>query len=63
MPPSIAGNRHLSLAVTLGEATAAAVADHTGLGYSTVTPKLRAWETTGHSRLAAKTLKVRTDQP
>ncbi len=31
----------------LGEATAAAVADKAGLGYSTATAKLRAWEQTG----------------
>ncbi|MEV4481832.1 MarR family winged helix-turn-helix transcriptional regulator [Micromonospora coxensis] len=31
----------------LGEATAGAVAEHAGLGYSTVTAKLRAWEQTG----------------
>ncbi|MDZ5447270.1 MarR family transcriptional regulator [Micromonospora sp. 4G57] len=31
----------------LGEATAAAVAEHAGLGYSTATAKLRAWEQIG----------------
>ncbi|WP_377522255.1 MarR family transcriptional regulator [Micromonospora mangrovi] len=31
----------------LGEASAAAVATHAGLGYSTATAKLRAWEQTG----------------
>ncbi|MCX5122001.1 MarR family transcriptional regulator [Micromonospora sp. NBC_00362] len=31
----------------LGDATAAAVAEHSGLGYSTTTGKLRAWEQTG----------------
>ncbi|SBT65656.1 hypothetical protein GA0070622_2657 [Micromonospora sediminicola] len=33
----------------LGEATATAVAEHAGLGYSTATAKLRAWEKTGHA--------------
>ncbi|MGW3607817.1 MarR family transcriptional regulator [Micromonospora sp. NPDC005161] len=33
----------------LGEATAAAVAEHAGLGYSTTTPKLRAWEGSGQA--------------
>ncbi|MCX4387313.1 MarR family transcriptional regulator [Micromonospora peucetia] len=33
----------------LGEATAAAVAEHAGLGYSTATAKLRAWEQTGQA--------------
>ncbi|MEH0985882.1 MarR family winged helix-turn-helix transcriptional regulator [Micromonospora sp. CPCC 205556] len=31
----------------LGEATAAQVAEHAGLAYSTTTPKLRAWEGSG----------------
>lgn len=33
----------------LGEATATAVAEHAGLGYSTATAKLRAWEKTGQA--------------
>ncbi|WP_435124422.1 MarR family transcriptional regulator [Micromonospora tulbaghiae] len=33
----------------LGDATAAAVAEHAGLGYSTATAKLRAWEQTGQA--------------
>ncbi|MBM0255850.1 MarR family winged helix-turn-helix transcriptional regulator [Micromonospora sp. 4G55] len=33
----------------LGEATATAVAEHAGLGYSTATAKLRAWEQTGQA--------------
>ncbi|WP_146167968.1 MarR family winged helix-turn-helix transcriptional regulator, partial [Micromonospora sp. MH33] len=33
----------------LGEATATAVAEHAGLGYSTATAKLRAWEKTGQT--------------
>ncbi|WP_146167969.1 MarR family winged helix-turn-helix transcriptional regulator, partial [Micromonospora sp. MH33] len=33
----------------LGEATAMAVAEHAGLGYSTATAKLRAWEKTGQA--------------
>ncbi|MEO3780482.1 MarR family transcriptional regulator [Micromonospora sp. B11E3] len=39
----------------LGEATAAAVADKAGLGYSTATAKLRAWEQTGQAE------RLRTD--
>nr|WP_296073290.1 MarR family transcriptional regulator [uncultured Actinoplanes sp.] len=39
----------LAALADLGEATAAAVASHTDLAYSTVTPKLRAWETSGHA--------------
>ncbi|MEV0811350.1 MarR family transcriptional regulator [Micromonospora sp. NPDC050200] len=37
----------LAALAELGEATAAAVAEHAGLGYSTTTPKLRAWEGSG----------------
>ncbi|WP_422733862.1 MarR family transcriptional regulator [Micromonospora sp. WMMD558] len=33
----------------LGEATAGEVAEHAGLGYSTTTAKLRAWEQTGQA--------------
>ncbi|MGQ5261049.1 MarR family transcriptional regulator [Micromonospora sp. ZYX-F-536] len=37
----------LAALAELGEATATAVAEHAGLGYSTTTPKLRAWEGSG----------------
>ncbi|MGK5680192.1 MarR family transcriptional regulator [Actinoplanes sp. URMC 104] len=39
----------LAALADLGEATAATVAEYTQLGYSTVTPKLRAWEASGHA--------------
>lgn len=39
--------RVLGALAELGEATAAAVAERAGLGYSTTTPKLRAWENSG----------------
>jgi hypothetical protein len=39
----------LTAIADLGEATAAAIAQHAGLGYSTVAPKLRAWENSGHA--------------
>lgn len=39
----------LAALAELGEATAAAVAEHAGLGYSTTTPKLRAWEGSGQA--------------
>jgi hypothetical protein len=41
--------RVLAAIAELGEATAAAIAEHAGLGYSTVTPKLRTWENTGQA--------------
>jgi hypothetical protein len=41
--------RVLAAIAELGDATAAAIAEHAGLGYSTVTPKLRTWENTGHA--------------
>ncbi|WP_428962984.1 single stranded DNA-binding domain-containing protein [Micromonospora fluostatini] len=39
----------LAALAELGEATAAAVAERAGLGYSTTTPKLRAWEESGQA--------------
>jgi hypothetical protein len=39
----------LAALADLGEATAAAVAEKAGLGYSTTTPKLRAWEESGQA--------------
>jgi hypothetical protein len=45
----------LAALAELGEATAADVAEHAGLGYSTTTPKLRAWEDSGQAE------RVRTD--
>jgi len=47
--------RVLAALAALGEATAAAIADKAQLGYSTTTPKLRAWENTGQAE------RVRTD--
>lgn len=47
-PPNSAF-RVLAAIADLGEATAAAIADEAGLGYSTVTPKLRAWEAAGQA--------------
>lgn len=41
--------RVLAALAELGETTAAAIAEHVGLGYSTVTPKLRTWENTGQA--------------
>ncbi|QOC94378.1 MarR family transcriptional regulator [Micromonospora craniellae] len=45
--PAHAMFKVLAALADLGEATAAAVADTAGLGYSTATAKLRAWESTG----------------
>ncbi|PWR06803.1 hypothetical protein DKT69_36095 [Micromonospora sicca] len=45
----------LAALAELGEATAAAVAEHTELGYSTTTSKLRAWEGAGQAE------RMRTD--
>lgn len=39
----------LAALAELGETTAAAIAEHAGLGYSTTTPKLRAWEGSGQA--------------
>ncbi|HEX8343563.1 MAG TPA: MarR family transcriptional regulator [Actinoplanes sp.] len=39
----------LAALTELGEATAAALAQHAGIGYSTTTPKLRALEADGHA--------------
>jgi len=47
--PAHSAIRVLAAIADLTEATAAAIAEHAGLGYSTVTPKLRAWETSGHA--------------
>ncbi|WP_319461462.1 MarR family transcriptional regulator [Micromonospora sp. RTP1Z1] len=41
--------RVLAALAELGEATTAAVAEHAGIGYSTTTPKLRAWEESGQA--------------
>ncbi|RNH99678.1 MarR family transcriptional regulator [Micromonospora aurantiaca] len=47
--PAHAMFKVLAALAELGEDTAAAVADKAGLGYSTATAKLRAWETTGQA--------------
>ncbi|MEU5554124.1 MarR family transcriptional regulator [Micromonospora sp. NPDC047793] len=47
--PAHAMFKVLAALADLGEATAAAVADTAGLGYSTATAKLRAWESTGQA--------------
>jgi hypothetical protein len=47
--PANSAFRVLAAIADLGEATAAAIAEKAGLGYSTVTPKLRAWENTGQA--------------
>jgi hypothetical protein len=47
--PAHSAFRVLAALADLGEATTAAIAEHAGLGYSTVTPKLRAWENSGHA--------------
>jgi hypothetical protein len=41
--------RVLAALAELGAANAAAITDRAELGYSTVTPKLRAWEASGHA--------------
>ncbi|MFF4893390.1 MarR family transcriptional regulator [Micromonospora chersina] len=48
-PPSHSAFKVLAALAELGRATAAEVAEHTGLGYSTTTPKLRAWEGSGQA--------------
>ncbi|WP_212992218.1 hypothetical protein [Actinoplanes auranticolor] len=48
--PAHSAFRVLAALADLREATAAAIAQHAGLAYSTVTPKLRAWETSGHAQ-------------
>jgi hypothetical protein len=48
-PPAHSAIRVLAALAELGEATAAAVAEKAGLGYSTTTPKLRAWEDSGQA--------------
>jgi hypothetical protein len=48
-PPAHSTIRVLAALAELGEATAAAVADHAALGYSTTTTKLRAWEESGQA--------------
>ena len=58
--PAHTAFRVLAALADLGEATAAAIADHTRLGYSTVTPKLRAWETSGHAEKHRHTLTNQT---
>ncbi|WP_026301671.1 MarR family winged helix-turn-helix transcriptional regulator [Salinispora arenicola] len=47
--PAHAMFKVLAALAELGEDTAAAVADKAGLGYSTATAKLRAWEKTGQA--------------
>ncbi|MEU8299713.1 MarR family transcriptional regulator [Micromonospora sp. NPDC048909] len=47
--PAPAHTKVLAALGELGEATASAVAERTGLGYSTTTAKLRAWEQTGQT--------------
>ncbi|MEW2332170.1 MarR family transcriptional regulator [Micromonospora chersina] len=48
-PPSHSAFKVLAALAELGHATAAEVAEQTGLGYSTTTPKLRAWEGSGQA--------------
>ncbi|MFI7208055.1 MarR family transcriptional regulator [Micromonospora aurantiaca (nom. illeg.)] len=48
-PPAHAMFKVLAALGELGDATAAAVAAHAGVGYSTATAKLRAWEQTGQT--------------
>ncbi|GAA4595803.1 DNA-binding MarR family transcriptional regulator [Actinoplanes octamycinicus] len=48
-PPANSAFRVLAAIADLGEATAAAIAAKAGLGYSTVTPKLQAWENAGQA--------------
>jgi DNA-binding MarR family transcriptional regulator len=48
-PPAHSAIKVLAALAELGEATAADVAEHAGLGYSTTTPKLRAWEDSGQA--------------
>jgi hypothetical protein len=48
-PPAHSAIRVLAALAELGEATAAEVAEQAGLGYSTTTPKLRAWEDSGQA--------------
>ncbi|MBM0258114.1 MarR family winged helix-turn-helix transcriptional regulator [Micromonospora sp. 4G55] len=47
--PAHSAFKVLAALAELGEATAATVAEHAGLGYSTTTPKLRAWEGSGQA--------------
>jgi hypothetical protein len=47
--PANSAFRVLAAIADLGEATAAAVAEEADLAYSTVTPKLRAWEAAGQA--------------
>jgi hypothetical protein len=49
VPPAHSAIRVLAALAELGEATAAEVAEQAGLGYSTTTPKLRAWEDSGQA--------------
>ncbi|WP_262285445.1 MarR family transcriptional regulator [Micromonospora sp. MA102] len=48
-PPAHSAFKVLTALAELGQATAAEVAEHAGLGYSTTTPKLRAWEGSGQA--------------
>ena len=49
-PPSAhSAIRVLTAIAELGTGTAAAIAEHAGLAYTTVTPKLRAWEDSGNA--------------
>ncbi|MGR6319967.1 MarR family winged helix-turn-helix transcriptional regulator [Micromonospora soli] len=48
-PPAHSAFKVLAALAELGQATAAEVAEHTGLAYSTTTPKLRAWESSGQA--------------
>ncbi|MFI2651810.1 MarR family transcriptional regulator [Micromonospora fulviviridis] len=48
-PPSHSAFKVLAALAELGHATATEVAEHAGLGYSTTTPKLRAWECSGQA--------------
>ncbi|MEU4477825.1 MarR family transcriptional regulator [Micromonospora sp. NPDC023966] len=48
-PPAHSAFKVLAALAELAQATAAEVAEHAGLGYSTTTPKLRAWEGSGQA--------------
>ncbi|MEU5529381.1 MarR family winged helix-turn-helix transcriptional regulator [Micromonospora chersina] len=48
-PPAHSAFKVLAALAELGQATATEVAEHAGLGYSTTTPKLRAWEGSGQA--------------
>lgn len=49
IPGAHSAIRVLAALAELGETTAAAIAEHSGIAYSTTTPKLRTWENTGQA--------------